>query len=189
MPYSPPPHLDAILAAGRRFAFEMPSDYRVGELLRTLAASKPGGRFLELGTGLGLSLAWLRDGMDADATVLSLDNEARYVDFVADCFAFDQRVSVVCTDGAAWLDAYPGGGFDLIFADTWPGKYHHLDAALSLLLPGGIYVIDDMLPQENWPEGHARKAAALLERLTADPNLIGCRLDWSTGVFLAVRRP
>ena len=47
----------------------MPSDPLTCTLLRTLAASKPGGQFLELGSGTGLSTAWLLDGMDARATL------------------------------------------------------------------------------------------------------------------------
>jgi hypothetical protein len=31
-----------------------------------------------------------------------------------------------------------------------------------MLKPGGLYVIDDMLPQPNWPEGHAAKAEVLI---------------------------
>jgi len=32
-------------------------------------------------------------------------------------------------------------------------KYTHLDDALALLKEGGLYVIDDMSPQANWPAG------------------------------------
>jgi len=39
----------------------MPSDVMVGALLRLLAAAKPGGRMLELGTGTGLATAWVLD--------------------------------------------------------------------------------------------------------------------------------
>jgi len=59
----------------------------------------------------------------------------------------------------------PRSGFDLIYADAWPGKFTHLDRALSLLNRGGIYFIDDLLPQPNWPEGHAPRVPALIEDL------------------------
>ena len=59
------------------------------------------------------------------------------------------------------LKALPRKGFDLIFADTWPGKFSQLPETLALVRPGGFYVVDDLLPQPNWPEGHA----ASLERL------------------------
>ena len=56
--------------------------------------------------------------------------------------------------------------FDLIYADAWPGKFTHLDLALSLLTPGGIYFIDDLLPQTSWPEGHAAKVPPLIAYLS-----------------------
>jgi predicted O-methyltransferase YrrM len=36
-------------------------------MLRMLAASKPGGRFLELGTGTGIATAWLLKKIDIAA--------------------------------------------------------------------------------------------------------------------------
>jgi len=53
----PPAYLD-ILEATKRSGFNMASDILTCSLLRTLAASKPAGTFLELGTGTGLSAAW-----------------------------------------------------------------------------------------------------------------------------------
>ncbi|MES1215290.1 MAG: SAM-dependent methyltransferase, partial [Bacteroidota bacterium] len=39
--------------------FNMASDLYTGSLLKTLVASKPSGKFLELGTGTGLATAWM----------------------------------------------------------------------------------------------------------------------------------
>lgn len=47
----------------KEIGFTMPSDVFIGTFLKTLISSKPGGRFLELGTGIGLSLCWMIDGM------------------------------------------------------------------------------------------------------------------------------
>ena len=186
---SPPDRLPVIRRTMTDMDFTMPAGDGVGELLRTLAAAKPGGRFLELGTGLGLSLTWMVDGMDAASTVLSIDNHPAYIEYVSGLFADDDRVELVCCDGADWLEHYRGPGFDLVFADTWPGKYDHLEEALGLLHPGGWYVIDDMLPQDNWPQGHAAKAASLSEALAARSDLHLCPISWSTGLILAVKRP
>jgi len=46
--------------------FTMISEHKTGALLRALAASKPGGAFLELGTGTGASTAWILDGMSKE---------------------------------------------------------------------------------------------------------------------------
>lgn len=53
----------------------MPSDILIGTMLKSLVASKPGGNFLELGTGIGLSLAWMADGMDDSSQLTSIDND------------------------------------------------------------------------------------------------------------------
>ena len=55
---------------GQEIGFTMPSDFQVGALLKTLITSKPGGNFLELGTGIGLSLSWMIDGMDEQSNLI-----------------------------------------------------------------------------------------------------------------------
>jgi predicted O-methyltransferase YrrM len=51
----------------------MASEPKTGAFLAALAASKPGGRLLELGTGTGLGAAWLLAGMDAAARLDTVD--------------------------------------------------------------------------------------------------------------------
>lgn len=165
----------------------MPSDELAGSLLRTLVTSKPGGRFLELGTGMGLSLSWIVDGMDAHAQVVSVDNDQQLIDLVCPEFDREDNVSITCTDGAEWISNYAGSGFDLIFADAWPGKYELLDETLALLNPGGLYIIDDMLEQPNWPEGHAEKADKLADHLLSRKNFTVTQLNWSTGIFICTK--
>jgi len=78
--------------------------------------------------------------------------------------------------------------FDFIFADTWHGKYLMLDEVLEMLKIGGLYIVDDMLHQPNWPEGHAEKAEKFVEKLEAYPFLTITKLNWSTGIIVAVRK-
>lgn len=168
--------------------FDMPSDIQMGALLKTLVASKPAGHFLELGTGAGLSLAWMVDGMCPKSALVSVDNDSRLVELVSGFFENHERVRVVCADGGDWIKAYGGAPFDLIFADAWPGKYSMLNETLKLLKPGGLYVIDDMSPQPNWPEGHDLKAEALVSELDGRNDLHLTKMNWSTGVIIATRR-
>jgi hypothetical protein len=51
-----------------------------------------------------------------------------------------------------------------------------------------VYVIDDLLPQPNWPAGHGPNVAALIERLAALEGFEWTWLQWSTGIGLLVRR-
>ena len=81
----------------------------------------------------------------------------------------------------------PPGQFDFIYADTWPGKFTHLDQALCLLRIGGIYVIDDLLPQTNWPEGHAPKVPLLISELERRHEFTTVKLSWASGLMIVVR--
>jgi predicted O-methyltransferase YrrM len=86
-----------------------------------------------------------------------------------------------------FLHHAPRGEFDFIYADAWPGKFSHLDEALALLRAGGIYLIDDLLPQPNWPEGHAPKVPALIHRLEQRPEFTTVKLAWASGLMMVVR--
>ena len=183
-----PPTYTAILDRSRALGFTMPSDLNTGRWLRSLAASKPGGRLLELGTGTGLGTAWLLDGMDAQAKLLSMDNDPEVLAVARELLADDARLTLDCQDGAEFINSLFGQTFDLIFADTWPGKFDHLDEALALLAPGGLYLIDDLLPQPNWPEGHAPKVPCLIDALHGRTDLAVTQMDWSTGLLMAAKR-
>ena len=176
-------------ARSRALGFDMPSQAAAGALLRGLAASKPGGRLLELGTGTGLATAWLLDGMNAAATLVSVDKDAGVQAVAREALGEDPRVSFVVADALAHIRDQPPASLDLIFADAWPGKYEGLDEALARLAPGGLYVVDDMSPQPNWPPGHQRHVEALTARLRADPDLVVTVLDWASGLIIAARRP
>jgi predicted O-methyltransferase YrrM len=180
--------IEAILDDTAALGFNMASDAGVGALLAVLASSKPGGRFLEIGTGTGHGTAWILSGMDAASTLDTVDNDAGPVAVAQRHLGRDSRVRFHVMDGEAFLrDA--AGSFDVIYADAWPGKFSHLDEALALLAAGGLYVIDDLLPQPNWPEGHAAKIPPLVADLERRPGFSNVRLDWATGVMLMVRRP
>lgn len=184
-----PEGLDRILARTTELEFGMASEPRTGALLQMLAATKPGGRFLELGTGTGLATAWLLSGMDAAATLTSVDTNEEVQAVAREFLGGDPRLNLLTLDGAAFVWRQPKKCYDLVFADAIPGKYEALDEALAIVRVGGYYVIDDMLPQPNWPDGHAEKASALLEHLSKDQRFFMLPLPWSTGIVALVRKP
>jgi len=175
-------------AESRASGFTMASDPLTGTLLRTLAASKPAGKFLELGTGTGLSTSWILDGMDDSSTLISIDNDEAFLAIAQRHLSDDKRLNLVLTDGADWFAKNQALKFDFIFADTWHGKYLLLETALSMLNPGGLYVIDDMLPQPNWPEGHQEKVRTLIDTLEQRSDLYLTKQDWATGIIIAVKK-
>lgn len=176
-------------ARSRVLGFDMPSEAGTGAMLRLLAATKAGGRFLELGTGTGLATAWLLDGMGPDASLVSIDTDMAVQTVARAVLGGDPRVTFVIEDGLDYVRAQRPASFDLIFADAWPGKYEGLDETLALLCPGGLYVVDDMSPQPNWPPGHQPRVDALVARLKSHPDLATVALDWASGLVIAARRP
>jgi len=183
-----PKNYTAINEATLLSGFTMASDVLTCSLLRTLAASKPSGKFLELGTGTGLSTAWILDGMDKNSSLISVDNDPDFLEIAERFLADDDKLNLVCSDGADWIHNNPEEKFDYIFADTWPGKYLLLDNVLSMLNKGGLYIIDDMLPQPNWPEGHHEKALILISVLENREDLILTKQLWATGIIIAVKK-
>lgn len=191
----PPVCLAEIERRTTLLGFPMASERRTGALLRTLAAAKPAGHLLELGTGTGLATAWLLDGMDAHATLITVDIDPHAQAIAREVLGTDPRLDIVTEDAATFLARHAAGGsvaasggFDLIFADAMIGKFTMLDQTLALLRPGGLYVIDDMLPQASWPEGHAPKVPRLLAALADRSDLRLATLAWSSGLAVAVRR-
>ena len=182
-----PKSLQGIIADTEVLGFDMPSEPKTGALLKTLAASKPNGRFLEIGTGTGLSTAWILAGMDSQSSLCSVDNAPEVQQIARNHLREDSRVDFICTDAESWLINNQDQAFDLIFADAWPGKFSRLDEALNLLALGGLYVIDDLLPQANWPEGHAPKVTVLMEEIENKEQFTSVRMAWASGLMLVTR--
>ncbi|MFF4585972.1 O-methyltransferase [Streptomyces sp. NPDC001388] len=160
-----PTALPGLRARTRAAGFTMSCEDRTGSLLAVLAAARPGGRILELGTGTGEGTSWLLSGMSGDARLVTVELDPALQALAREELGADERVTFVEGDGGTWLEQYTGEPFDLVFADTRPGKFTHLDRALDLVAPGGTYLIDDLDPGPAGP------------RNTRPPSY-GCWPDW-----------
>lgn len=185
---NPPVVLSQIQVESQALGFQMASEPLTGSLLRTLAATKPAGMFLELGTGTGVSAAWILDGMDRESQLISVENDAIVASIAKKYLEPDPRVTFHIEDAASWLGKVTNQQFDFIFADAWIGKYSHLDETLRLLKPGGLYVIDDMLPQLTWTEEHTTKASDLISVLANTRDLIITKMSWSSGIVVVTKK-
>ena len=61
--------------------------------------------------------------------------------------------------------------------------------AKGLLKPGGIYVIDDLMPQPGWPAGQEARVATILANLDARADARVARLAWASDIAIAVKSP
>ena len=185
---SSPKILATILADAERLGFPYSSESQTGGLLAALAASKPRGRVLELGTGLGYGTCWLQSGLHAQSTLTTIDANARNSQIAQGHLGHDKRLRFVVRDAGVWLEEAPSNWFDLIFADSPEGKYAHLDDALRTLTVGGLYVVDDMRRKTDGTDEYLEPALKLIEILTQRPDFVVTQMtDFATGVLLAVK--
>ncbi|MFP6743947.1 MAG: hypothetical protein VCB77_02005 [Alphaproteobacteria bacterium] len=68
-----------------------------------------------------------------------------------------------------------------------PGKYENFESAWDNLALGGLYIIDDMLPQDDWTTGHEANVERLLSDLDARSDCHLVRMNWANGLVLACR--
>ena len=125
--------------------------------------------------------------MDAHSSLKTIDNNEELVEIAKKYLGEDQRVQFILGKGEELILDIAPNSIDFIFADTWPGKYNHLDETLSLLKRGGIYLIDDMLPQENWPKEHDIKANHLIQHLENREDIMLTKMCWSTGIVICTK--
>ncbi|MFD6935258.1 O-methyltransferase [Streptomyces goshikiensis] len=181
-----PLELDAILADAHRAGFAMSCEDRTGSLLATLAASKPGGRFVELGSGAGAGSAWLASGMSPDAHLTTVELDPGVQAIARRHLGHDPRIEFVTADADTWLTEATGP-FDFAYVDCRPGKYLRLADLLAILAPGALYVVDDMLPQATWPDDHQPRVDAFMEQLPEVPNVRATPMRWASGLVVAAR--
>jgi hypothetical protein len=69
-----------------------------------------------------------------------------------------------------------------------PGKYDLFDETIELLKTGGLYIIDDMLPQPNWPVGHKNKVEKFIKQIESRNDLSLTKIGWSTGIIIVSKK-
>jgi predicted O-methyltransferase YrrM len=183
-----PPRVIEAEECARREEYPLSSSHETGALLRVLAASKPGGRILELGTGVGVGAAWILDGMTADAHLDTVEIHEEACAFAREILAGDDRVRVHHADTREWMRTNGEARYDIVFADAGHPKFFERDLTVGLLAPGGILVADDLLPQPKWVDQHPRLVGDFRETIHSDDRIVTVMVDWASGLALSVRR-
>jgi predicted O-methyltransferase YrrM len=165
---SAPPELPEVVT--RAFAVSRKAGYvsfcrnETGRLLATLAATRDG-TMAEFGTGCGVGTAWLRSGVRGDARIVTAELDAELATAAAEIFVDDPQVDVLAADWSTLLDQGP---FSLLFLDSGQPTEVGVDAIADLVEPGGIVVLDDFTPCEQWPPIAYGRVDTLRERWLTD---------------------
>lgn len=187
-PIDVPPLAAKAQAIADKGKWGLSSEPQTGALLRTLAASKPGGRILEVGSGVGVGAGWLLAGMDAAARLTTLELYPGLANACRSVLAADKRAEVITTDAVEWLTNYSGPPFDLVFVDTTSAKFERRDLVLAHMAHGALFVADDLLPQEKWTEAHHPRVERFRREIMAEPDLVPTLVDWASGIVIASYR-
>jgi predicted O-methyltransferase YrrM len=161
--------------------FDRSSIPEIGRLLSVLVASRPQGRFAEIGTGCGVASAWMAETMGPEATLVSVELDAERAAAAGRLFA--ERPSVRVLHGDWHEELPPEAPFDLLFFDG--GAWKRLPAeevdeqsraALDLVSPGGMVVIDDLTPEALQPEEWRGQPDPARDFWLGEPGLTGIEI-------------
>jgi predicted O-methyltransferase YrrM len=183
-----PKHYNAIQKISRELKFGQISEDEVGVLLRLLVSSKPFAKVLELGTGTGMGLTWLAEGLHPEGTLISVEKDSKLLHVARSFFGDDPRIELVNQEASEWIKNNLEKRFDLIFADTWAGKFSDLESVLNMVKPNGFYLIDDLNYQAHWPGYHQEKVLYLVEKLKYHPDFYSFPIDVGTGLMLLCKK-
>jgi len=187
---------DDILVTTRRNAAEVggaaPVSPVTGGTLRFIAAATGARSVVEIGTGCGTSGIWLLRGMGPGAVLTSVDVEPEHQRLARAAFlAAGFPASRYRLIGGLALEVLPrlaDAAYDMVFCDADPQEYPaYLAAALRLLRPGGVVVIDDALGSEHGPDDSAA-TSELRETVRGDDRLVPLLLPIANGLLAAVKR-
>lgn len=136
----PPPKLGEIEAETEALGCARRLDTRLGVTLRTLACSKPGGVFLQAGTGSPELSAWLLDGMDITSRLITVVTDHGLSAVTSKFIGDDIRVAVHSQELLEFLTDIRSHQIEMIVLDGVTEQQATVRAALELLAPGGMLV-------------------------------------------------
>lgn len=165
-----------------------------GQFLQMLVAVTRATRVLEVGTFTGFSALMMAAALPAGGELITLELSKEHADFARGYFARSPHgKKVVLIEGPA-LDSLRklDGRFGLVFIDANKDGYgDYYEAALGLLEPGGLIVVDNVLwsgevlhPQDD----SGRAIVAFNERVAKDDRVVQVITTIRDGVMLIRRR-
>src|SRR5258708_38324858 len=126
-------------------------------------------------------------GMDTTSTLSWVEKDQKVSDIARRYLSGDTRVEFMSADAEGFLKTVGTNRFDFIFADTFPGKFLLLYESLAALKPGGLYIVDDLLPQINWPKDHQANVDRLITTLESRHDLILITFNWASALIVATK--
>ncbi|MEV4713739.1 O-methyltransferase [Micromonospora sp. NPDC049374] len=168
-----------------------------GAALRLLAAAGNARAVVEIGTGTGVSGVWLLRGMRTDGVLTTIDVEVEHQRIARRIFAeagfVSGRTRIITGRALDVLPRLADGAYDLVFVDAEVTAFTAcVDAALRLLRPGGVLVLNGALAAGRIGDPAARDTETVTVRETVkaireSEHWIPALLPVGHGLLAAVR--
>lgn len=194
---SPHPVIESAQRRGKELG-ATPLGNGAGATLRMLAAAIQARHVVEIGTGAGSSGLWLLQGMPRDGILTTIDGDPEHQRAAKESYAAagipSQRARVISGDAAAVLSRLTDSAYDLVLVDADKGGYPvYVEAALRLLRPGGMLVLDNMLWHDKVADPAARDETTTIlrdlgKKLRDEEGLVPVMLPVGDGLLVAVKR-
>jgi predicted O-methyltransferase YrrM len=143
-----PPLVQQATALAAELGFTASCRPEVGRLLRVLAGACRQGRIGEIGTGCGVGTAWMASALASDVGLWTVEIDARRAARARRLLVGMPGVQVLTGD---WKTILPHGPFALLFVDAQAAKTEAPGQVPAALAPGGLLVLDDLTPEDQWP--------------------------------------
>lgn len=181
-----PPLVESALALARQLNFPHSSTPEVGRLLCTLAAQVTAGPIGEIGTGAGVGAAWICTGKREGVPFYTIEFDPQRAREAGRLLAGLPGVTALQGD---WRELLPHAPFALLFADGGKAKEEAAETLLQSLQVGGLIVLDDLTPEEFWPEEWRGRPDLPRAFWLNDPRLAATevRVTGRSSVILATR--
>jgi predicted O-methyltransferase YrrM len=192
---------DVVVQTARNLAQEMGQaavTAGAGAVLRLLAAAGHAKAVVEIGTGTGTSGVWLLRGMRPDGVLTTIDVEHEHQRIARRIFAeagfAPSRTRIITGRALDVLPRLADGLYDLVFVDSDAAEFAACaDAALRLLRPGGLLIVNRALAGGRIGDPAARDVETLTIRETAraireSEDWIPALIPSGAGLLVAVRR-
>jgi predicted O-methyltransferase YrrM len=88
-----------------------------------------------LSAGTGLNQAWLKEGLHPKGNLVTVKKHKKLLQGAHSFFEEVDRIEFLNLDASEWLENNKEARFNLIFTDTWAGKFTDLEAVLEMVKP------------------------------------------------------
>jgi predicted O-methyltransferase YrrM len=157
-----------------------------GRLLRLLASQVRVGTIAEIGTGCGVGSAWIAGALFPSVRLVTIELDEIRSSATSRLLARVPAVTVLSGD---WHGLKSFAPFAMLFADGGKVTENNPAELIEIVQPGGLIIMDDLTPLEQWPREWWGKPDLVREFWLNDRRVIATEVQVSptSSVLLATR--